>query len=127
MFFSTILIYVFCHRLTITNLNLSEEGEVRPKIRPKRDISMWISLGKYLALTSLCVAAVLRPSVPGGFYFLIFLSSATWWACNRELQRGFAIVLKFVMFVVFLHIGTLYAYQFQTFQEFLEPNATYAR
>jgi len=30
---------------------------------------------------------VLRPSVPGGFYFLIFLLSGTYWATCQTLQR----------------------------------------
>lgn len=83
--------------------------------------------GKYVVLASLCVAAVLRPSVQGAFYFLVFLSSATWWACYKELRRIFAIVLRCVMVVVVLHIFSLYAYQFDWIQSVLDRNSTYAR
>lgn len=38
-------------------------------------------------LATLFFAAALRPSVPGGFYFLIFLLSGTYWATCQTLQR----------------------------------------
>jgi uncharacterized membrane protein (DUF485 family) len=76
---------------------------------------------------ALCVAAVLRPSVTGGLYFLVFLSAATWWACCKELRKGFAIVMRCLMVVVVVHLIVLYGYQFQWTQEFLDSNSTYAR
>lgn len=78
-------------------------------------------------LALLCVAGVLRPSVLGGLYYIIFLSSATWWACYKQLSRGFAIVLSCLMPILFIHISALYTYQFEWPQEFLDKNSTYAR
>lgn len=86
-----------------------------------------IFLGKYVCLVSLCVGACLRPSVPGAFYFLIFLGSMTWWASYKNLQKSFAIVCRITLVVLFFHISALYAYQFQWPQEFLDSNSTYAR
>ncbi|KAJ8911750.1 hypothetical protein NQ315_003650 [Exocentrus adspersus] len=83
--------------------------------------------GRYCVLIALCSAAVLRPSVLGGLYFIVFLSSATWWACYKQLRRGFAIVLGCLIPVIFIHLSALYSYQFQWPQEFLERNSTYAR
>ncbi|KRT85167.1 hypothetical protein AMK59_3003, partial [Oryctes borbonicus] len=76
---------------------------------------------------SLCVTSVLRPSIPSGFYFLVFIGASTWWACYRELERGFAIICRIVMVVVFLHIGCIYAYQFEWAQEQFEPSNPYVR
>lgn len=84
-------------------------------------------LGRYLTLASLCLAAILRPSIVGGFYFFIFLSASTWWACYKELQKAFAYLLRFLMIVVLCHIFTLYGYQMQWPQELLDGNSTYAR
>lgn len=44
-------------------------------------------LGVIIAMITLLLAAVLRPSVPGGIYFLVFLGAATWWACFKELEK----------------------------------------
>lgn len=84
-------------------------------------------LGRYVVLASLCIAAILRPSVEGGVYFIVFLSSATWWACCRELHKAFAIVLSIVNVLVVCHVFCLYAYQFEWIEEYLDSNSTYAR
>lgn len=78
-------------------------------------------------LLALCLAGILRPSVEGGVYFIVFLSAATWWACCRELQKGFAVVLCVLNVLVIGHIFTLYGFQFEWSQEFLDNNSTYAR
>lgn len=80
-----------------------------------------------MSLVCLCLAAVFRPSIPGGLYFIVFLSAATWWACYKDLGRAFAIVLRVVAVVVIIHIGTLFSAQMQWFQNFLPQNATYSR
>ncbi|KAJ8961208.1 hypothetical protein NQ318_008891 [Aromia moschata] len=90
-------------------------------------ISYFVTVGRYCVLIALCSAAVLRPSILGGLYFLIFLSSATWWACYKQLRKGFAILLRCLMPVVFIHLSATYAYQFQWPQELLEKNNSYAR
>jgi len=45
------------------------------------------STAPLFCLATLFFAAVLRPSVPGGFYFLIFLLAGTYWATCQTLQR----------------------------------------
>ncbi|XP_025831153.1 piezo-type mechanosensitive ion channel component [Agrilus planipennis] len=84
-------------------------------------------VGRYATLLLLCLAAVMRPSVEGGLYFLAFLASATWWACYKELQKGFAIVLRILMVIIFVHIFCIYLFQLQWPQEYLDGNSTYAR
>lgn len=85
------------------------------------------SVGTYVVLASLCWTASLKPSVEGGFYFVVFMAAATWWACNRELLKGFAIVCRIVMIVVVLHILTLLSYQNQWPQELIPVNSTWSR
>lgn len=85
------------------------------------------TIGTYIALASLCLTASLQPSIEGGFYFIIFLGAATWWACNKELHRGFAIVCRLVMVVTMVHIIALLFYQNQVAQELMPVNSTWAR
>ncbi|XP_060518446.1 piezo-type mechanosensitive ion channel component [Cylas formicarius] len=103
---------------------LRKENETKAR---KKYISFFVGVGKYGVLVTLCLAGVLRPSVLGGLYFLVFLSVATWWACCRSLRRGFAILMCCLLPFVFCHMCALYAYQFQWPQELLDKNTTYAR
>lgn len=50
-------------------------------------VNFLTGLGKFLTFTTLLLAAVLRPSIPGGVYFLVYLGAGTWWACYKELNR----------------------------------------
>ncbi|XP_070133371.1 piezo-type mechanosensitive ion channel component isoform X9 [Drosophila bipectinata] len=70
-----------------------------------------IKISPLFCLATLFFAAVLRPSVPGGFYFLIFLLAGTYWATCQTLQRGFALLLRFVMVVLVLHSLSIVSYQ----------------
>lgn len=80
-----------------------------------------------MVLASLCITASLKPSIEGGFYFLIFLGASTWWACNKELRKGFARLCRIVMAVVVLHILFLLSYQNQIPQELIPVNSTWQR
>lgn len=130
MLFTSIATYVICNKLlekrTVEVVNNESNLPQKAKAN-KKQFALFVAIGKYAVLVALCVAAVLRPSVPGGLYFLVFLTAATWWACCRELRTGFAIVMRCLMGVVLVHLGALYSYQFQWPQEFLDKNSTYAR
>lgn len=59
---------------------------------PENEISFekWkvvLGAGKVLSLIALCVTGALQPSVPSVVYYLVFLGAATWWGCNKELER----------------------------------------
>lgn len=84
-------------------------------------------LGTYIVLAALCCVACFEPSLQGGFYFLVFILSATWWALNRELRRGFAFVCRLLMFVVAVHLVAILTYQTQWPQELVPVNSTWAR
>ncbi|XP_032683429.1 piezo-type mechanosensitive ion channel component isoform X2 [Odontomachus brunneus] len=84
-------------------------------------------IGTYVVLASLCCTAALKPSIEAAFYFLVFLGAATWWACNRELRKNFAIICRIIMVVVSLHIIALLAYQNQWPQEFIPIDSPWSR
>nr|XP_034178628.1 piezo-type mechanosensitive ion channel component isoform X2 [Osmia lignaria] len=84
-------------------------------------------IGTYVVLASLCITASLKPSVEGGFYFVVFLGAATWWACNKELRKGFAVLCRIVMIIVIIHLLVLLSYQNQLPQELIPLNSTWQR
>ncbi|XP_023031317.2 piezo-type mechanosensitive ion channel component isoform X7 [Drosophila willistoni] len=86
-----------------------------------------IKISPLFCLATLFFAAVLRPSVPGGFYFLIFLLSGTYWATCQTLQRGFALLLRCVMVVLVLHSLSIVAYQTPWMQDQLNSTSLTAR
>lgn len=90
-------------------------------------INFFGHIGTYVVLASLCCTASLKPSVEGAFYFLVFLGAATWWACNKELRKGFAVLCRIVMVVVIVHILALLSYQNQWPQELIPVNSTWSR
>ncbi|XP_062141387.1 piezo-type mechanosensitive ion channel component isoform X6 [Drosophila sulfurigaster albostrigata] len=86
-----------------------------------------IKISPLFCLATLFFAAVLRPSVPGGFYFLIFLLAGTYWATCQTLQRGFALLLRCVMFVLVLHSLCIVSYQTPWMQSHLNHTSLAAR
>ncbi|XP_058977404.1 piezo-type mechanosensitive ion channel component isoform X1 [Musca domestica] len=86
-----------------------------------------IKISPLFCLATLFFSAVLRPSVPGGFYFLIFLLSGLYWATFQTLQRKFAMLLRFVMVVIVAHTLCIVAYQTPWMQDHLEKTSLTAR
>ncbi|XP_055598919.1 piezo-type mechanosensitive ion channel component-like isoform X5 [Uranotaenia lowii] len=93
----------------------------------REKLAFLTKLGVLLSVGMLCVAAVLQPSVPSGIYFVIFLGSATWWACYKELDRAFGVVLRITLAFLIVHITGLLAYQNPWPQQLLPQNDTIAR
>ncbi|XP_049822868.1 piezo-type mechanosensitive ion channel component isoform X3 [Aethina tumida] len=106
--------------------NVQERRTTHKKAKLKFMIYM-VSIGRYVVLFTMYLAAVLRPSVQGGLYFFVFLCAATHWACYKKLSKKFAIILRCLAVLVFVHLAVFFAYQTQWPQEYLEPNSTYAR
>ncbi|XP_059615886.1 piezo-type mechanosensitive ion channel component isoform X4 [Phlebotomus argentipes] len=73
---------------------------------------------KVLSMAALLLASVMRPSVPSGVYFLMFLGLATWWACYGKLERGFAIISRVIMLFLSIHIIAFMMYQTPWPQEY---------
>ncbi|XP_043265377.1 piezo-type mechanosensitive ion channel component [Colletes gigas] len=132
----TVAVYFICRFLTQKPMNNVEEGaslhretvaSKKTEDRTAKIINFLGRIGTYVVMASLCITASLKPSVEGGIYFLVFLGAATWWACNKELRKGFAVLCKIVMVLVILHILTLLTYQNQLPQELIPLNSTWQR
>ncbi|XP_058794046.1 piezo-type mechanosensitive ion channel component isoform X2 [Phymastichus coffea] len=133
VFPSSVAVYVLCRKLVSPQPREDEDNaslqrqQKSSKERSSKIINFLGGIGTYAVLAALCCAASLKPSVEGAFYFLVFIGSATWWACHRELGRGFAFLCRMVMAVVALHITLLLFYQNQWPQDKLPANETWAR
>ncbi|XP_054011749.1 piezo-type mechanosensitive ion channel component isoform X2 [Hylaeus anthracinus] len=132
----TVTVYFICRSLTQnpatdveddTSLRQGTVASKKNEDRTTKIINILGHIGTYVVLASLCITASLKPSMEGGFYFLVFLGAATWWACNKELRKGFAVLCRIVMVVVILHILTLLSYQNQLPQELIPLNSTWQR
>ncbi|XP_049305584.1 piezo-type mechanosensitive ion channel component isoform X7 [Bactrocera dorsalis] len=86
-----------------------------------------IRISPLFCLAMLFVIAVLRPSAPAGFYFLIFLLSGSYWATYNSLRRGFSVLLRFLMLVIALHSVCIVAYQTPWAQYYLSSDNLIAR
>ncbi|XP_048267512.1 piezo-type mechanosensitive ion channel component isoform X8 [Bombus terrestris] len=133
---TSIMVYLICRFLSRRNvtdeednasLHRNAEAAKKSADSTAKIINFLGRIGTYVVLASLCITAALKPSVEGGFYFLVFLGAATWWACNKELRKGFAILCRIVMVVVILHILALLSYQNQVPQELIPVNSTWQR
>ncbi|XP_020715968.1 piezo-type mechanosensitive ion channel component isoform X2 [Ceratitis capitata] len=86
-----------------------------------------IRISPLFCLAMLFVIAVLRPSAPAGFYFLIFLLSGSYWATYNSLRRGFSLLLRLLMLVIALHSVCIVAYQTPWAQYYLSSDNLIAR
>lgn len=70
------------------------------------------------------IAATIYPSLFSLTYFIIFLSIATAWSMNRDFSDKIWTRLRMaIFFVCLVQIVCLYAYQFESFYEFLPPTS----
>ncbi|XP_072762697.1 piezo-type mechanosensitive ion channel component isoform X9 [Anoplolepis gracilipes] len=127
-------IYFICRFLTQKRINDEEVEPSRQENKQKKTedsttkiINFLGGIGTYVVLASLCCVAALKPSIEAAFYFLVFLGAATCWACNKELQKKFAVICRIIMVIVIVHIVTLLAYQNQWPQEIIPVSSAWSR
>ncbi|KAK3771249.1 hypothetical protein RRG08_024328 [Elysia crispata] len=77
--------------------------------------------------TLLMAAGVIVPSIFGMVYFLVFLSVLTLWGCYKSMGRVFGFVRVILLIYTGSHIMILHLYQFQFFQDALDPLDLVAR
>ncbi|XP_023298570.2 piezo-type mechanosensitive ion channel component isoform X4 [Lucilia cuprina] len=112
--------------LTAVKIN-TDLGRKTQEDNDKPNFDGLIKISPLFCLATLFFSAVLRPSVPGGFYFLIFLLSGSYWATFQTLQRKFAILLRLVMVVIVAHTICIVAYQTPWMQDHLDKTSLTAR
>ncbi|XP_023706983.1 piezo-type mechanosensitive ion channel component isoform X4 [Cryptotermes secundus] len=139
MLITSIAVYVSCTKLSaeVTHSRASSASApstaaILPPVSNavayhNRRKAFFITVGKCLALASLCLAGILRPSALNGVYFLAFLGGMTWWSCYKELHRPFGVVLHCIQVVAALHIMALFVVQLQWVQDFLTSDCNYCR
>ncbi|XP_015610142.1 piezo-type mechanosensitive ion channel component isoform X3 [Cephus cinctus] len=130
---AVVTIYCLCRRLTRQLIGDDDESSSTRRSTKKADdrsskiINFLGGIGTYVVLASLCCAATLKPSVEGSIYFLVFISASTWWACHRELRKGFGILCRILMVLVIVHLLVILTYQNQWPQELIPLNSTWSR
>uniref|UniRef100_A0A2M4CXL1 Putative piezo-type mechanosensitive ion channel component 2 n=1 Tax=Anopheles darlingi TaxID=43151 RepID=A0A2M4CXL1_ANODA len=103
------------------------EDELQSVVVSPERVPFFTKLGILLSMCILCVTGVLQPSALSGVYFLVFLGAASWWACYKQLDKAFGIVLKVTLVFLVTHITLFLAYQNPGPQELLPYNETAAR
>ncbi|XP_035777481.1 piezo-type mechanosensitive ion channel component-like isoform X15 [Anopheles albimanus] len=103
------------------------EDEQQSVVVSQERVPFFTKLGIVLSMCMLCVTGVLQPSALSGVYFLVFLGAASWWACYKQLDKAFGIVLKVTLAFLVTHITIFLAYQNPGPQELLPYNETAAR
>lgn len=103
-FFGSIIVFIVLKRASgntteATNRNTFEARNPNqlPLAEDLTSPEKWkllIGAGKLLSLLSLCATGALQPSIPSVVYYIVFMGAATWWGCNKELERCEIIVRK---------------------------------
>lgn len=157
-FIGSIIVFIVLKKASAIAVFETEDG-VAPlePVEPESELSpekwqLLLGVGKVVSLIALCATGALQPSVLSFVYYAVFLGAATWWGCNRELERcektshirgkisllivvfihlyfrrAFGIVLRVTLFFLSVHILSFLVYQNPWPQEFLEPNSTVPR
>lgn len=96
-FFGSIVVFIVLRRASSVNVELPngdalEAGNHNQIPDNENSVSpekwkLLIGAGKVLSLLALCTTGALQPSVPSAVYYIVFLGAATWWGCNKELER----------------------------------------
>lgn len=94
---SSIIIFFVLKRasgVTVEAINgdVTEGGNQNQIADTENDVSpekwkLLIGAGKVLSLAALCTTGALQPSILSVVYYIVFLGAATWWGCNKELER----------------------------------------
>lgn len=98
-FFGSIIVFIVLKRASASQIVVEavngdalEAGNQLPLPEADDELSLekWKLVngaGKVLSLLALCATGALQPSIPSAVYYIVFLGAATWWGCNKELER----------------------------------------
>lgn len=105
-FFGSIIVFIVLRRAAGANVqaingDALETGNQSQMLAADNEVSpekwkLLIGAGKVLSLLALCATGALQPSIPSLVYYIVFLGAATWWGCNKELERCEMISPKFM-------------------------------
>lgn len=63
---------------------------ILPEYEQEFTLEKWkvmIRAGKIISLLVLCATGALQPSALSVVYYFVFLGAATWWGCNKQLEK----------------------------------------
>lgn len=93
-FIGSMVVFIALKKASAVEVHESEDGEQPPPVPVELENELspekWqllLGVGKVVSLIALCVTGALQPSVLSFVYYAVFLGAATWWGCNRELER----------------------------------------
>lgn len=81
--------------------NQAHQSDTENNVSPEK-WKLLIGAGKVLSLLALCATGAIQPSIPSLVYYIVFLGAATWWGCNKELER-YVIIARILMFQASRH------------------------
>lgn len=129
MFVVSIVVLVACrmlipkHQDTLIGV---EQVPSRRQVSHRRSQVVKV-LGELCVVLFLALSGVAYPSILSAVYFLTFLMVATWWGCYKTFGQKFANIRIALLVYSGSHLLLIYLYQFQFFQQILDPSDFYAR
>ena len=128
VFLTGLLTYVVCFKLLPEEKNQSPELPTVVKPQKRRTVNSVLDfVGESFLVLVLAASGVIVPSVISALYFLSFMCLATIWSLYGHLGRKFNAFRIILLIYCAAHILVLHLYQFQFFQETVDPDSFIAR
>ncbi|XP_076328543.1 piezo-type mechanosensitive ion channel component 2-like [Tachypleus tridentatus] len=128
---TTVGVLVTSEKFSEVILSQEKEHSEKHKLfyrKKKRIPSEFLAVVRELVfLVLLAGAGILHPSLISSSYFLLFLSIATWLACNQKLGHTFILVRTVLAIYCASNIIVLYLYQLDYAQKLIHPKSKGAR
>ena len=130
VFITGLLVYIICYKLLPTETQKPDELPTSTAVRSRRkrtlnDILQFF--GEALVVLLLAASGIIVPSVFSSLYFLSFIFIATVWSLYGRLGRKFSCFRILLLIYSAAHLLVLHLYQFQFFQENVDPQSFIAR
>lgn len=128
VFVTGLLVYIICYKLL--PLETSKSGELPTSVRTRRQRKLNVILqffGEALVVLLLAASGIIVPTVISSIYFLAFICIATIWSLYGRLGRKFRCFRILLLIYSGAHLLVLHLYQFQFFQEAVDPETFIAR
>ncbi|XP_071824095.1 piezo-type mechanosensitive ion channel component 1-like isoform X9 [Apostichopus japonicus] len=127
VFLLTIVIFVASKKLVGPSPDDVQRQGVVMERRPRKHSQVAEGITCFITMALLAAAGIIVPSAISSVYFLSLLIVATWWALYMTWGRVFNVLQLVWLIYSGAHIILLYLYQFQFFQEEIDPSEFVAR
>lgn len=127
VFLLTLFIFVASKKLVGPSPDDVQQQGVVMERRPRKHSQVAEGITCFITMALLAAAGIIVPSAISSVYFLSLLIVATWWALYMTWGRVFNVLQLLWLIYSGAHIILLYLYQFQFFQEEIDPSEFVAR